>query len=73
MISKTRHYSLSYMDLTQYLKSTEFPIFYSSESGSGVVEILSPLVHLTTTSETLINRAFQRLKKCQVGQKSGHF
>ena len=53
------------MDLTKYHKSTEFPMFYSSKSGLGGVEKFSPsLVHLTTTFETLINRAFQRLKKC---------
>ena len=67
-------FTLSYMDLTQYHKSTEFPMFCPSKSGSGGVENLLPsLVHLTTTSETIINRAFQRLKKCQVSLKTTHF
>ena len=62
------------MDLTQYLQSAEFPMFRPSGSGSGGVEKFSPsYIHLTATAETLINRAFQRLKKCQVGQKSTHF
>lgn len=70
MISKTRHHSLSFMDLTKYHKSTEFPMFCPPKIGSGGVEnSLSPLVHLTTTSQTLENRAFQRLKKCQVCTK----
>ena len=33
-------YSLSYMDLTKYHKSTEFPMFYPPKSGSGGVEKL---------------------------------
>ena len=33
---------LSYMDLTQHHKSTEFPMFCPSKSGSGGVENLSP-------------------------------
>ena len=53
------------MDLTQYLQSAEFPMFRPSGSGSGGVEKFSPSYrHLTATAETLINRAFQRLKKC---------
>ena len=38
------------MDLTKYHKSTEFPMFYSSESGLGGVEKFSPstTVYITT-------------------------
>ena len=58
-------FSLSYMDLTKYHKSDEFSMFPPSGSGSGGVEKFSPsLVYLTATAETLINMAFQRLKKC---------
>ena len=37
---------LSYMDLTQHHKSTEFPMFRPSESGSGGVENLLPFMSL---------------------------
>ena len=39
-------YFLSYMDLTQYHKSTEFPIFCPSKSGSGGVENLPLLCRI---------------------------
>ena len=40
---------LSYMDLTQHLQSTEFPMFYSSKSGSGGVENISPSLSILRT------------------------
>ena len=46
--------SLSYMDLTQHLQSTEFPMFYSSKSGLGGVEKFSPslsILHRLTQSQ----------------------
>ena len=44
---------LSYMDLTQYHKSAEFPMFCPSKSGSGGVENLLPLsiLHRLTQSQ----------------------
>ena len=35
---------LSYMDLTQYLQSADFPMFRPSGSGSGGVENFSPII-----------------------------
>ena len=37
---------LSYMDLTKYLQSTEFPMFCPSKSGSGGVENLPLLCRI---------------------------
>ena len=45
---------LSYMDLTQHLQSTEFPMFSPSKSGSGGVENLLPSYsHLTLALKPL--------------------
>ena len=41
-----KNFTLSYMDLTKYHKSTEFPMFRPSKSGSGGVENLLP--HIVT-------------------------
>ena len=37
------------MDLTKYHKSTEFPMFYSSKSGLGGVENISPSLSILRT------------------------
>ena len=45
---------LSYMDLTQYLQSAEFPMFRPSESGLGGVENSLPslsILHRLTQSQ----------------------
>ena len=51
---KKKFLPLSYMDLTQYHKSAEFPMFRPSKSGSGGVENLLPSYsHLTLALKPL--------------------
>ena len=50
-VPKMQNFSLSYMDLTKYHKSTEFPMFRPSGSGSGGVEKFLSILHPLTQSQ----------------------